>query len=217
MTTATKTTLPRRALPKLNVEPVLVGAEQLDGELGELSKRRKEAIRKAVKLRSAADAAARQVEAAAEQDQRAFREASLEDKPDPGRRFEVKAQGEAEKAHREAEGATLEANALADELRGAVKGEAGAKLIAGVDARTTKAQERFRDHLELVEEDIAEMAALTALAEQVERARQPNRTHISSGRGPDVNSMKQIHVNGGGNTPAGLVALLKGYDPRREQ
>ncbi len=212
-TTQQKTTLPKRTLPKLNTDPVLREIEVLGGELAELSQQRKGAMRTAVHSRAAAEQAAREVEAAAEKDRQAFREAALNDKPDPGRVHELKAENAAARAHREAEGATLAANALAVKLRQAIEGEAGAKLLADLDDRITTTLERLRDRLSPIEDDLGELAVLTALGEQAERTRKPTARGISAGRGPDVERLPKI----GSESPARMVELLKVYDPRPER
>ena len=212
MTTATKTTLPRRSLPVLNVDPVPVALEAMGGEGAELAKRRKAAMREAHHLRAASDDAARAVEAAAEQDVEAFRQAALEEKPDPGRRHEIKAQAAAEKAFREAEGATLKSNALAVHVTNAITGEPGAEALTALDGRMSKAQERLREHLEPVEEDLAELAAIAAAIEQIEKARKPNRRGMPQ---PRSGALPSIHVNGGPHAPAHLIELIKAHEPRR--
>jgi hypothetical protein len=219
MSTATKTTtLPARRLPGLSTDPVPVALEAMGGEAAELGKRRKAAVREAVHLRSASQDAARAVEAAAEKDREAFRQAALDDKPtDPGRAHELKAQAAAEKAHRAAEGATLKANALAVKVRIAVTGEQGAEALSTLDARMTKALERLREHCGPVEVDLAELAALAAAKDQIERARRPNRRGIPAPRSTGTDALPKVHVNGGPNSPAHLVELLKVYEPRQER
>lgn len=217
MATTTKTTLPTRQLPELNIDPAPVALEAMGGEAAELAKRRKAGVREAVRLRAAAQDAAHAVEAAAEKDREAFRQAALDAKPsDPGRVHELKAQAAAETAHRLAEGATLASNGLAVKVRDTIQGDQGAEAISTLDVRITEAQERLREHLEPVEEDLAELGALVAAADQVERARMPNRRGIPASRSSGADALKPIHCNTGPNSPARLVELLKVYEPRQE-
>jgi hypothetical protein len=216
MTTAT-TTLPRRDLPTLRRDQLPLVVESLGGPLSDVSRQRREAFAAAVKLRAKAADAWRAVEKAAEKDRQAFRAAAIDDKPDPGRTYELKATREAEQLHREAEGATLRANSLAAELREAIAGKPGEQQLEEANSRIDKALEALTEHLTPVDDDLATLAALTAALEQIEATRKPGISHIPGGRGPEVGGLKQIHVNGGGNGPAHLVALLREYDPRREQ
>ncbi|MEK6328210.1 MAG: hypothetical protein AABM66_11910 [Actinomycetota bacterium] len=216
MPTTTKTTLPRRELPRLSRERPPQGIEALGGPFPELAAKCKETMRAAVMARSAFERAERAVEAAADQDRAAFREAALNGKQDPGRTHELAATAEAEKLHREAEGATLAVNAVRAEIRQALRGEPGKQGAVELHTRLDKVGERRREHCEPLLDDLAEEALVTALVETVETEQKSDRPYIAGGRGPEVEGLERIHVNGGGNAPAHLVELLKEYDPRRE-
>jgi hypothetical protein len=215
MTTATAT-LPRRKLPKLDRDNVPQGLEALGGPFPELVAKRKETMREAVMARSAFEKAQAQEGPAADRDTVAYREASLHGKPDPGRQHEMKAIAETERLHREAEGATLAANAVLAETRQAIRGEPGKQGAVELAARLDEARARRRKHLESVLDDLAEEALVTVLIELVEREQKSDRPYLAGGRGPEVESLKHVHVNGGPNAPGHLVELLKEYDPRRE-
>jgi hypothetical protein len=80
----------------------------------------------------------------------------------------------------------------------------------------SEALERLREHCQPVEADLAELAALFAATDQIERARRPDRRGIPAPRSTGADALPKVHVSGGPNSLAHLVELIKTYEPRQE-
>jgi hypothetical protein len=221
MTTATRTTpkaattLPRRTLPALQKDRAPLGIESLGEPWATLVPAQRERFAEAVKLRSAHEDAEREIEQAAARDREAFKQAAIEDKPDPGRRHELKAVAEAEAAYTAALTATDLSNQANRDVAAAVRGEPGEQLAREIGNRIDDARARLAEHLDPVAGDLGEMAALAAIGEAVEQTRKHDHGQMAGGRSANVTDLAPLYLHGNPIAPALVVELLRDYDPRK--